>query len=160
MKPEVKFVKRLQALFGPPSDGDYDATIAEYANALAGQSATTLQRAADMIARDRKIRAWPTVAECLDAVAYARRIPNTVAMGLDRIDDFDGWWSERMARIRTATTERELSDQISMIEPYHTAKWIADHRLPDAIAAANARRLEWQGQRQADTSRRMTGGDQ
>jgi len=159
MKGVTKFVARMQALFGAPGEGDYDAIVAEYANALKGQSDTTLNRAADIIARERKIRAWPTVAECLDAVSQARRVPNTVAMGLDPIDDFDGWWSERLARIRTATTEKDITREINQIEPYHTARWIASHRLPDAIAAANQRRLEWQGQRSADTSRRMTGGE-
>jgi hypothetical protein len=159
MKGVTKFVARMQALFGAPGEGDYDAIVAEYANALKGQSDTTLNRAADIIARERKIRAWPTVAECLDAVSQARRVPNTVAMGLDPIDDFDGWWSERLARIGTATSEREISAQMSIIEPYHIARWISDSRMPEAIAVANARRREWQGQRTSDTTRRMTGGE-
>lgn len=157
MKPELEFVKRMTALFGPPGEGDCGHVVAEYVNVLRGQSAETLKRAADIIARERRIRAWPTVAECLDAVSQARRLPNTVAMGLERIEDFDGWWAERMARIRTASSERELTTELGMIEPYHTARWIASNRLPDAIAAANQRRLEWQGQRTADTTRRMTG---
>jgi hypothetical protein len=80
-------------------------------------------------------------------------------MGLERIEDFDGWWGERMARIRTASSEIEITRELNQIEPYHTARWIAGHRMPDAIAAANQRRLEWQGQRSADTMRRMMGDD-
>lgn len=159
MKPEIQFVKRMTALFGPPDAAVADDVFNEYANALRGQSSDTLKRACDAIAKDRRIRAWPTVAECLDAVRDARRLPNTAAMGLERIEDFDGWWSERMARIRTATTEKQISIELDQIEPYHTARWIASHRFPDAVLAANARRLEWQGQRSTDTTRRMVGDD-
>ena len=157
MRPEIEFVKRMTTLFGPPDAANAEDVFNEYANALRGQSAETLKRAGDTIAKERRIRAWPTVAECLDAVRDARRLPNTVAMGLELIEDFDGWWAERMARIRTASSEIEITRELNQIEPYHTARWIASHRLPDAIAAANHRRLEWQGQRTADTTRRMMG---
>ena len=157
MKPTVVFIERLSALFGAPQTADVEATFNEYTNALSGQTAATLQRAADIIAKTHRHRAWPTVAECLDAVTQARKVPNSAAMGLERIDDFDGWWAERMARIRTAASEREIITELRIIEPYHTPRWIAGHRMPDAIAAANQRRLEWQGQRTADTTRRMMG---
>ena len=141
MRAGTKFVNRLQSLFGPPPEGDSDAVVAEYINALGGQSETTLDRAGDHLARTHKFRSWPTVAECLDAVALAKR--KTSSVGLMPIEDFDGWWAERLARVAIAKTERELTDQVGMVEPYASAGWIMRNRLPQILAAANARRQQW-----------------
>lgn len=156
MKPTVVFIERLSALFGPPQTADVEATFNEYTNALSGQSAALLQRAADNIARTHRQRTWPTVAECLDAVAQARKVPASGGV-FEQIDDFESWIAERMGRIRTAETERQLTDEIARIEPLHAARRIDPRRMRDAIAAANQRRLEWQGQRSADTTKRMMG---
>lgn len=156
MKPEVKFVGRMRALFGAP-DADANAVIDEYTNVLAGQSEATLDRAADTLARTHKFRNWPTVAECLDAVASAKRHSKASSFGLVTIDDFDGWWAERLARVSIAKTERELADEVAQVEPYASAGWILRSRLPEIIAATDARRRQWQVNAADAVSRRRTG---
>ena len=157
MKPEIEFIRRMTALFGPPDEATAPDVMHEYSNALRGQNAATLSRAADIIARERRIRAWPTVAECLDAVKAARRTVNTVAMGLEPIDDFDGWWAERLARIHTATNERQIGAEIAEIEPYAIARWIADSRLSEAHAAAEGVRRQWKSKASDEIAQRRTG---
>ena len=157
MRPELKFVKRLQALFGPPAEGDSEGTVSEYVNVLAGQSEQTLDRAADNLARTHKFRNWPTVAECLDAVAAAKRTVNTASMGLERIDDVDGWFRERISRIRIATTERQIDGELRQIEPYDIARWIAPERMRNARFEAEARRKELLKATSADLTRRQMG---
>jgi len=156
MKPEMKFVGRMRALFGAP-DADANAVIDEYTNVLAGQSEATLDRAADTLARTHKFRNWPTVAECLDAVAAAKRSANVAAMGLERIDDVEGWYSERISRIRIATNERQIDGELRQIEPYDMARWIAPERLRNARFEAEARRKELLTATSADLARRQMG---
>lgn len=158
MRPELKFVKRLQALFGPPCEGDTESIVVEYVSVLAGQSAATLERAADILARKHKFRNWPTVAECLDAVAEAKRLGKASSFGLVPIDDFGGWWAERLARVSIAKTERDLTDQVAQVEPYASAGWIMRSRLPEIIAAANNRRREWQADAAGSLSKTQAGG--
>ena len=155
-RPESKFVARMTALFGEPN-ADLVAVAAEYEAALRGQSAATLERAADLIARERRIRAWPTVAECLDAVAVAKRTVNVAAMALEPIEDFEGWWAERLARIGIATTEREIAAELAKIEPYCLAKQILTSRLGEAQTAAQKRRAEWRTATAGRTVRRTLG---
>tara|TARA_R110000868_G_scaffold392290_2_gene662863 strand:- start:451 stop:933 length:483 start_codon:yes stop_codon:yes gene_type:complete len=156
MKPEVKFVGRMRALFGAP-DADANAVIDEYTSVLAGQSEATLDRAADTLARTHKFRNWPTVAECLDAVAAAKRTVNTASMGIERIDDVDGWFRERISRIRIATTERQIDGELRQIEPYDIARWIAPERMRNARFEAEARRKEIMRATSADLTRRQMG---
>lgn len=157
MKPEIKFVKRMTALFGAPEAENPADVINEYVNVLAGQNEATLDRAADALARSHKFRNWPTVAECLDAVGQAKKLANGASMGLTNIEDFDGWWAERLARVRIAKSERELEFQIGMVEPYAYAGWILRSRLPEIVAAADARRKQWQADDAATIERRKTG---
>lgn len=157
MRPEHQFVKRMTALFGTPDVADPDDVVNEYANALAGQSEATLNRAADHLARTHKFRNWPTVAECLDAVALAKRPVNTSAMGLERIDDVEGWFSERLARIRIATTERQIDAELRQIEPYDLARWIGKERFPAALHEADGRRRQLQVEQSGNLARRKTG---
>jgi len=156
MRPEMKFVGRMRALFGPP-DADADAVIDEYVNALAGQTAATLDKAADHLARTHKFRNWPTVAECLDAVSLAKKRVNSSAMGLEPIDNFDAWWSERLARIRIAKTEKHIETEIREIEPYAIAGWIASHRLPDALSLAKQVRDGWKVKAADERAQRVLG---
>lgn len=157
MKPELKFVKRMTALFGAPDSETPDDVINEYVNALAGQSEASLERAADNIARERRIRAWPTVAECLDALQAAKRNANVAAMGLEKIDDVEGWFAERIARIRNATSDRQLEGELRQIEPYDLARWIAPERLRTARFEVDARRNELRKATSADLTRRQMG---
>lgn len=156
MRPEMKFVGRMRALFGMP-DADANAVIDEYTAVLAGQTEATLDRAADHLARTHKFRNWPTVAECLDAVAAAKRTAKASGFGLEPIDDFDGWWAERMARVAIAKTDREINDQIAQVEPYAHAGWILRSRLPEIVEAGNARRKQWHRDQATEVARRQTG---
>lgn len=138
MKPEIKFARRMLALFGAPEVSTVDEVVAEYANALRGNTLEVLDRAADKIAHTRRIRAWPTVAECLDAVAEARRLPAGVK--LDPIENFEDWYELRCNRIETAETEAQIAAELAIIEPYHVAKWIRPQHWHDATALAHRRR--------------------
>lgn len=157
MKPERDFVRRLGAMFGSIDPSTAADTIAEYTSAMRGQSAATLGAAADILARQHKYRSWPSIAECLDAVSAAKRRSQSAGVGLTTIDDFDGWWSERMNRIRHATTEAQIEAELRQIEPYAAARWIASHRMPDAIAAAEQRRQQWTADSGRTMARRMIG---
>jgi hypothetical protein len=142
MQPELKFTKRMLALFGVPDGTSVEDVVAEYANALRGHDETALQRAADRIARTRRIRAWPTVAECLDAVEEASKVAPASAT-LKIIKNFHVWWGERLAKIDAAETETEIAAQIDMVRPYADAKWIAPHHWAEAEAHAARRRKQW-----------------
>ena len=154
MRPETKFVHRMATLFGDPTTNDMVAFAAEYENALRGNSDAVLQRAGDIIARDRIIRAWPTVGECLIAVKAAKNSPTG---GLPFIADFDRWWLDRINGIKKATTEAQMETHLQMIEPYAAAKLILSSRMPEAMAAAEARRREWRVEQSADIAKRRTG---
>lgn len=156
MKPEAKFVQRIAALFGEPT-GDLANVVIEYENALRGHSAATLEAAADDIRRTRKYRSWPTVAECLEAAAAAKKRGSYASAGLEPIADFDSWWHERMMMIKHADSEAQIERAIKEIEPYAAARWIASHRLGDAMALASDRRDQWSKGIAEHTSRRMTG---
>jgi hypothetical protein len=138
MRPETKFVKRMAALFGDPNSGDINDVIVEYENALKGEPDLVLQRAADLIARQRTIRAWPTVAECLKAVKSVKGLVG-IKGDVPPLTDFDGWWSDRMSAIGAATSADEIEAQIALIEPYVAAKMISPKRLPQARAHAQSR---------------------
>lgn len=144
MKPEIKFTRRMSALFGSPDAAIAADVIGEYVTALAGYTDAELNRAADKIARSRRIRAWPTVAECIDAAEEARR--NPVDANLKVIGNFDTWWTERLERIDTATTEADIHDQLEMIRPYAEARWIKDRHWQEAVAHAEQRRKTWKAE--------------
>lgn len=141
MRPETKFVKRMAALFGDPNSGDIADVIAEYENALKGEPELVLQRAADLIARQRTIRAWPTVAECLKAVKLVKGLTG-VKGSVPPLTDFDGWWSDRLSMIRSATSPDDIEAQLALIEPYVEAKMISRQRLPEARSHAQARLVQ------------------
>lgn len=157
MKPEIQFCQRMSSLFGEPDSTNPEGVIHEYVNALRGQTAGNLDRAADIIARERRIRAWPTVAECLDAVALAKKLAKSSGIALEEIEDFDGWWAERMARIRIAKTERELQDQITIVEPYAASGMILRKRLAEVRDAADERRKQWNVTSASELAKRKTG---
>lgn len=155
MKPQIKFTKRMQALFGAPDATIAAEVIAEYVNALEDYTEAELKRAGDKIAKTRRIRAWPTVAECIDAAEDARRNPADV--NLKVIGNFDKWWEERLSRIATASDEAGIADQLEMIRPYAEAKWIAPWHWQEATAAAERRRKAWKSDHAAKVALRMIG---
>ena len=142
IRPELKFTKRMLALFGIPDGASVEDVVAEYANALRGEDDEVLQRAATRIARTRRIRAWPTVAECLDAVEEARKVAPAPAT-LKVIKNFHVWWAERLAKIDQAETETEIAAQLDMVRPYAEAKWIGANHWADAQYHAERRRKQW-----------------
>lgn len=155
MKPEREFVKRLGAMFGSLDPAIAADTANEYANALAGQTKENLEQAANILAREHRIRAWPTIAECLDAVSAAKRRSKSAGIGLMPIDGFDGWWGERMARIRHAENDAQIEAELKQIEPYADARWIASSRMREALEAADQRRKQWATESARTTAERM-----
>mgnify|MGYP006921403881 CR=1 FL=1 len=155
MKPQIHFTKRMQALFGAPDATIAAEVIAEYVNALDGYAEGELNRAADKIARTRRIRSWPTVAECIDAAEEARRNPADV--GLKVIGNFDRWWGERLAKIDTAATEADIHDQLEIIRPYYEAKWIPQRHWNEATSHAEQRRKTWKSEHAAKIALRTIG---
>ena len=157
MRAETEFVARLSALFGEPTSVDSGATMTEYENAFRGQSTATLQAAADHLARTHKIRCWPTVAECFDAVAAVKRRGRTAAVGLTEIEDFDGWWAERIARVRVASDDAQIRREIDQVEPYASSGWILRSRLPEIMDHADKRRRQWRENAATSQANRMIG---
>lgn len=155
MKPELKFTRRMFALFGAPEVASVDEVIIEYTNALRGNTAEVLDRAADKIARERRIRAWPTVAECLDAVSEVKRHPNDAK--LEPIGNFEEWIDMRLRRIETAENEQQIAAELALIEPYHLAKWIDPRHMATAKATADMRRRQWKKDGAAKLAQRVIG---
>lgn len=142
IRPELKFTKRMLALFGIPDGASVEDVVAEYANALRGEDDEVLQRAATRIARTRRIRAWPTVAECLDAVEEARKVAPAPA-NLKAIKNFHVWWAERLANIDAAASEAEIAAEIEIVRPYADAKWVGSSHWAEVQSHAERRRKQW-----------------
>lgn len=60
---------RIWNVFGEPRGAhDFEAFIAEYVNALARYDAIDLRDGTDEIFRTLRVKSWPTIKECIDAV--------------------------------------------------------------------------------------------
>jgi hypothetical protein len=143
-------VKRLAIVFGEPKTEDPVGFLAEYANAFKGTPRDILDAAADVIIKQRKFRAWPTVAECLDAIDAARKQVVQNGIRLEPIENFDTWWAALVARVQTAQAVEEID----------AAMWIGKWRLPSLQDMADIRRGQLTGTNilhLSETSKRMTG---
>lgn len=153
-------VKRLAIVFGEPKTEDPVGFLSEYANAFKGTSKDILDAAADVIIKQRKFRAWPTVAECLDAIDAARKQVVQNGIRLEPIENFDTWWAALVARVQTAQAVEEIDAAIAEVKPYDAARWIGKWRLPSLQDMADIRRGQLTGTNilhLSETSKRMTG---
>lgn len=153
-------VKRLAIVFGEPKTEDPAGFLAEYANAFKGTAKDILDAAADVIIKQRKFRAWPTVAECLEAIDSAKKQVVKNGLRLEPIENFDQWWGAMVARVETAQTVADLDAAIAEVEPYHAARWIGGWRLPSLKDMAHIRRGQLTGTnvvQLSETSQRITG---
>lgn len=154
-------VKRLAILFGEPKTEDPAAFLAEYANAFKGTKKDILDAAAEVIIKQRKYRAWPTVAECLEAIDAAKRqVVTASGMRLEPIENFDAWWAAIVERVQGAKTVAEIDAAVAEVKPYDAAGWIGKWRLPSLMDMAHIRRGQLTGEnvhRLSETSRRITG---
>lgn len=132
-------VEQLAILFGEPKTADPEAFVAAYTNTLHKVPRETLVDATDILVRQRRISGWPTIAECLDAVAAAKKLSKSRGIGLEPIDDFEGWYGGLMAQIAHADNRAQIDAAINQIEPYARALWCFFHRLTDAQEAGAAR---------------------
>jgi hypothetical protein len=132
-------VEQLAILFGEPRTADPGAFIAAYSNTLHKVPRETLMDATDILVRQRRISGWPTIAECLDAVALAKKQGKSRGIGLEPIDDFEGWYGGLMAQINHADNQLQVDAAIAQIEPYARALWCFPHRLDDAREAGQKR---------------------
>lgn len=133
-------VKRLAILFGEPKTEDPVGFLFEYANAFKGTPRDILDAAADVIIKQRKYRAWPTVAECLDAIDAAKRQIVSNGMRLEPIENFDSWWTDKVSRVQAAQAVSEIDAVLAEVQPYDAAKWIGAWRLPSLRDIAHERR--------------------
>jgi len=153
-------VKRLAILFGEPKTEDPVGFLAEYANAFRGTPRDVLDVAADVIIKQRKFRAWPTVAECLDAIDAAKKQVVKDGMILPPIENFDAWWSALVARVQVAQSISEIDAAVAEVRPYDAANWIGKWRLPSLLDMAHVRRGQLTGENVlelSEQSKRMTG---
>jgi len=135
-------VEQLAVLFGEPKTADPVAFVSAYSNALRHVPHETLVDATELLVRQRKISSWPTIGECLDAVAQAKRFVKSSGAGLEPIDDFDSWYGGLMAQIAHAQTQREIDTAIGQIAPYAKAMWCSPYRLTAAQEAGAKRANE------------------
>lgn len=157
-------VKRLAVMFGEPKTEDSEGFLFEYINATKGTPKDILTAAADVIIKQRKFRAWPTVAECLDAIDAAKKQHVAKGRMLEPIQNFESWFEERLERMAKATTREEMQGIMDELRPYDAARWVAPHRLPQLGKAMEKRCEELFGDearafvaRISDRSRAMTG---
>lgn len=150
-------VKRLAIVFGEPKTEDPVGFLAEYANAFKGNSKDILDAAADVIIKQRKFRAWPTVAECLDAIDAAKKQIVRNGIRLEPIENFDEWWQQMVTRVQWAHSVAEIDDAIAEVKPYAAAGWIGTWRLPSLLDMAHIRRGQLAEGVLSDLSRRITG---
>lgn len=153
-------VKRLAIVFGEPKTEDPVGFLAEYANAFKGTPKDVLDAAADVIIKHRKYRAWPTVAECLDAIDAAKRQIVKNGLLLEPIENFDVWWASLVTAVQTAQNVAELDAAIAEARPYDDAGWIGKWRLPSLLDMAHVRRGQITGGNVvglSETSKRIIG---
>jgi hypothetical protein len=68
-----RLLTRLSNLYGPPKDvSNMPGFLAEYEKAMAAYVDSEMELAADAIRDTRKYRTWPSIPECLSALARAR----------------------------------------------------------------------------------------
>ena len=147
-------------MFGEPKTEDPAAFLAEYVNAFKGTPRDVLDAAADVIIKQRKYRAWPTVAECLEAIDAAKRQVVRNGVRLEPIDNFDTWWAGLVDRVQAAQTVADIDVVISEARPYDAAGWIGKWRLPSLLDMAHIRRGQITGEnvlQLSDTTKRITG---
>lgn len=137
-------LEQLALLYGEPKTPNPSAFLAAYDNATRANDDDTLMDAANIIARTRTVTAWPTIAECLDAIADARRRVKSRGMNLEPIENWDQWWAGVMGSIRFARTHKEISAAIDKVEPYARANWCLPSRLTEAREAGTKRLAEIQ----------------
>lgn len=138
-------VEQMAILFGEPRTADPHSFLATYVNTLRGYDDDVLKVAAKNIAKSRKITAWPTIGECLDAIETAKHQLKNAAVGLQKIDNWDQWYGGLLAQIKGAASEREIDDAIGKISAYARARWCFPYRLTDAEALGAKRRAELRG---------------
>ena len=133
-------IEKFVTLYGDPKTEDPKDFLAEYAAALRGFDKATLKLAAQTIARTRLVRAWPTIAECIDAAKKAEGVAKHSVSGLAPIENWDDWYGGIMRDIKYAETEREIEAAIEKVRPYAMAKWCFPHRLDEVTVQGDARR--------------------
>lgn len=148
-------VEQLAILYGEPKTPNPKAFLNAYVNALANNDHETLVDATDMLVRQRKISAWPTIGECLDAVKDAKNQAKSKGFGLEPIDNWDQWYGGLLAQIEHATNESQIDSAIAKIAPYAKALWCFPHRLTDAQKLGEKRRTELR----YDNARNPAGAD-
>lgn len=153
------FARKMAILFGEPKTEDPVGFLAEYANAFRDVPKALQERAADVLIRQRKFRSWPTVAECLDALAVARKQSRSAPIGLQPIDNFDQWWDDRVEAIMGAPSQAVLSAELAKIQPYADAGWIAESRMPEAMRLAGFRSRALRGEDGLTERSRQMAGD-
>ena len=142
-------IEKFVTLYGEPKTEDPKDFLAEYAAALKGFDKATLKLAAQNIARTRMVRAWPTIAECIDAAKKAEGVAKHSRSGLEPIENWDHWFGGMMRDIKYAETEREIEAAIEKVRPYTMAKWCFPHRLDEVTVQGDLRRAFLLGQRGA-----------
>lgn len=152
-------VERLALLYGEPKTHDVKAFVNAYVNELSGFDRPVLQFAADHIARTRKVSAWPTIGECIEALEFAKHQVSAGGVKLKPIGDFNTWFGDLIDQIKGANSEREIGDAIGKIRPYVDALWVAPYRLSEALAVAEKRRASNFGTGLTDKSKAMAGDD-
>ena len=133
-------IDKLSVLYGEPRTSNPAAFIATYRHALAKYDANTLANAANIIARSRKISSWPTIGECLDAVAIAQKQANSAGIALEPIEDFEGWYGALVDQVKHADSDAVIQDALARVRPYAEARWCFPHRLSDLQNLGDMRR--------------------
>lgn len=133
-------VEQMSVLYGEPKTTDPVSFVAAYENALRNVDEDTLVDAANIIARTRNVTAWPTIAECLDAVADARRRAKARGMDLTPIDNWDSWFGGLKAQCAHAMTQAEIDAAVAKVVPYCKAMWCLPTRA-DELREVGAKRM-------------------
>ena len=134
-------LEQFALLYGEPKTSDVAAFVASYANAMRNVDDETLRDAADIVIRTRTIKAWPTIAVCLDAIADARKRSKERGLRLEPIDDWDGWFGGLMAQVRHANTQAEIDGAVAKVLPYCKAQWCFPSRA-DELRSAGVKRMD------------------
>lgn len=133
-------IEQMLLLYGQPNTPDVAKFLAVYATATGDVDPDTLADAAMLLARTRQYPTWPTIAECLDAIADSRKAAKVRGQHLEPIGNWDTWWGGLCGQVQLATSQAEIDACVAKVEPYARACW-CDPKRTIELRAMGAKRM-------------------
>lgn len=110
----VIFIKPVSAAFGAPPSADAEGFFSLLGEELAGFSAYQLEAGARQLRRERTVRTFPTVAECIAACSrWPSEAPTRPAEPVRTEEDLGAAWHRKKEAFRLMRAQHDLSRQAS-----------------------------------------------